>query len=180
MRLRFRHIAYIVAIGVIIILAQYHFNLGAKQLTVEVISMERNPNDGRELRLNLASDVDPRSLPYYSQTVNIYLSCAESGPANSLNISNFPEDHDFDGYWQDGRYYFSVLISFYGPRVDQYSAGRICELVDVPTTLADSGCIACEYVFAFFPRHVKRNISCKSFCMPVSWIRDAVNEGRHE
>lgn len=175
MRLRLRHIAY-VAIAGVIIFAQFYYNLGAKRLTVEVISMERYPNDERHLWLNLACDADPRSLPYYSKTSNVYLNCAESGPANSLSIINFPEEQDLVGYWKDGRYYFSVLLVFRGPRVSAYNDGGILPLADVPSNIGERGCIQCEYVFAFFPRHLKRNISSKPFCLPVQWILDAVNE----
>ena len=175
MRLRPRHIAYVAILG-IFLFAQYHFNLGVKELTVEVISLERPLNEERKLRMNLASNVDPRSLAYYSKISNVYLHCTEGGPANSLIIINFPEEHDFAGYWKDGRYYFSVLLTFRGPRVSAYDDGGIASLADVLTSLGEDGCIMCEYVFAFFPRGIRRNISSKVFCLPVPWIHDTINE----
>lgn len=166
MTLRFRHLFY-VAIAGVAIFVQYHFNLGAKELIVEVVSIERRPNDERKLRLDLVSDVDPRSLPYYSKISNMYLNCAEDGPAKSMGISNFPQEHDLDGYWKDGKYHFTVFIMFRGPRVSAYDDGGIVALADVPPLLGEGGCIPCEYVFAFFPRGIRRNISSRPFCLPV-------------
>lgn len=45
-----------------------------------------------------------------------------------------------------------------------------------PPLLRRRDCIQCKSVFAFFPRWLMRNISFKPFCLPVQWIRDAIDE----
>lgn len=163
-------IAFLVIVSVIVLLYPRREDA---QLVIAVVSIERYKNSIYTLQLTLASDHDPKTLRYYNVISNVYLSCMGDNWSVS-GSADIMDRIEFDGYFRDGKYYYSAYVQFSGPIEIGYS-GKLLPLESVPILIGEEECIQCEYVFAFFPRRLKRNISSKPFCLPVRGIIDAIN-----